>query len=181
MSPHPTIRSLSVTSSNQSHVLDQFPGEPLFNRPVLSDVPLECRPDSPPLPEAVPSPSDRPTTSGRSIFRKSSKARFLSRWISPSSPKPSSSRSTRSSESRDPLGSPLPRYMSFTFSMSGRNLLLWKKDSRSFVRVELESYGSRLIDTAAMLPPSAEAQAVNIRYAAEGNDWIAIVMSLNQV
>jgi hypothetical protein len=65
--------------------------------------------------------------------------------------------------------------------MSGKNLLVWKKDSRSLVRIEIESAGSRLIDVTDMLPRSGEAQTVNIRCVAEGDDWIAMVVSYNQV
>ena len=65
--------------------------------------------------------------------------------------------------------------------MSGKNLLLWKKDTRSLVRIELESYSSRLIDVTNMLPQSDEGQTGNIRCVAEGNDWIAIVMSHSRV
>jgi hypothetical protein len=48
-------------------------------------------------------------------------------------------------------------------------------------RIEAESRESRLLDFADMLPDSDEARTVNIRYVAEGNDWICVLISHNRV
>lgn len=69
----------------------------------------------------------------------------------------------------------------FSFSMTGRNLLLWKKDGPCLVRLELESFGGRQINTTTMLPKFDEPHKGNIRFAVEGNDWIAIVLNHNRV
>jgi hypothetical protein len=74
-----------------------------------------------------------------------------------------------------------PKYLSFCFSLSGTNILIWKKDGQALVRIEVESRRSRLLDLKDMIPTSDEANTVTIRYVAEGNDWISVLMSHNRV
>jgi hypothetical protein len=90
-------------------------------------------------------------------------------------------RPTKSLTSLENAGSTLPKVLSFCFSLSGKNLILWKKDSQALVRIEVESRGSRLLDLTDMLPASDEVRAVNIRNVAEGNDWISVLISFNRV
>lgn len=77
--------------------------------------------------------------------------------------------------------STLPRYMYFNFSLTGENLLLWKKDSQEIVRIEVQTSGGRVLDLARLLPGAADESvgppAVNVRFAAEGNEWIVAVLT----
>ncbi|OXV05766.1 hypothetical protein Egran_06465, partial [Elaphomyces granulatus] len=146
----------------------------------VGDVPLTFEPYSPPPPELVSPGADLVDSNTLIPSGKPSKFGFLARWKG-SAPAPSrSTRSTKSSTSQDGHGSTLPRYLMFSFSMTGRNLLLWKKDGHCLVRFELESSGGRQIDTTSMLPKFDEPHKGNIRFAAEGNDWIAIVLNHNR-
>ncbi|KAK3941892.1 hypothetical protein QBC46DRAFT_310306 [Diplogelasinospora grovesii] len=79
-------------------------------------------------------------------------------------------------------GGGLPKVLSFVFSANGQNLLLWKKESQSLVRIELATDGARPIDLAARLPPDhrGDGKSVNIRYVAEGAEVIAVILSHNR-
>jgi hypothetical protein len=88
----------------------------------------------------------------------------------------------KSTYSQDSSGSSLPKFLSFGFALSGKDLLIWKKDSQSMVRVELENNGGRLLNLGALLPGGGAAEgdlAINIRYVAEGSEWIAAIVSHN--
>jgi hypothetical protein len=162
-------RQIAVTSGISS------PGE----------APWFFRPQSPPLPEVVPPQIDPSVRRGGTptTTLSGSKWGLLSQFISssPATKKQKPSRSSMSATSLDGPGSTLPRHLSFCFSLSGKNLILWKKDSQALVRIEVESRGSRLLDLAHMLPASDEVRTVNIRYVAEGNDWICVLISYNRV
>lgn len=100
----------------------------------------------------------------------------------------------KSTYSHDSTGSTLPKFLSFTFSLTGKNLLIWKKSSEAIVRVELESNGGgRLINLGALLPGGVGGvggvngvggvgggdKCVNIRFVVEGHEWIAAILSHN--
>jgi hypothetical protein len=154
------------------------------------------RPPIPPLPEVVPiqnEPSGREGSIWTSDL-KSKRLGFFSHFTKGSAKKGPVVSKTDTTVKREgtprpvqsitPLGTSggtLPRYLSFCFSLSGKNLILWKKDSQALVRIEVESSGSRLLDLTDMLPASNEARAVNIRYVAEGNDWICALITHNRV
>ena len=160
-----------ITKARQTAVTSSIPS--------LGEAPWPFRSQSPPLPEVVPPQIDPSIRKG--ISR--SKWRLLSPFISssPATKTQKPSRPTKSVTSLDSPGSTLPRYLSFCFSLSGKNLILWKKDSQTLVHIEAESRGSRLLDLADMLPASDEVRTVNIRYVAEGNDWICVLISHNGV
>ncbi|KAH8671348.1 hypothetical protein BX600DRAFT_246753 [Xylariales sp. PMI_506] len=82
--------------------------------------------------------------------------------------------------SQESGGTSLPKFLSFSFSLTGKNLLMWKKDSESLVRAELEVNGGRLINLGALLPSGTDGdKSVNIRFVVEGDEWIAAVLSHN--
>lgn len=87
----------------------------------------------------------------------------------------------RSIASPGSQGSTLPKYLSFCFSLSGKDLIIWKKDSQALVHIELESQGSRLLDLRDILPAADEVSSVSIRYVAQGTDWICLLLSQNRV
>jgi hypothetical protein len=148
-------------------------------------APWHFRPQSPPLPEVVPAQIDPSIRTGTISTTALSRAKrgLLSHFFSPSpaTKTQKASRSTKSVTSADSPVSTLPRYLSFCFSLSGKSLILWKKDSQALIRIETESRGSRLLDLADILPASDEVGTVNIRYVAEGNDWICVLISYNRV
>jgi hypothetical protein len=140
---------------------------------------------STPLPEVVLGQTNLPPTgslsSGTGILHKQKHMGIFSRLISLTQP-PKLPQPTRSIVSGDSQGgSTLPKYLSFCFSLVGENLLIWKKDGQSLVRIEVESRGSRLLDLRDMLTANDEVTAITIRYVAEGNDWICILLSRNRV
>jgi len=89
--------------------------------------------------------------------------------------------SSRSVTSHDSVGAMLPKFMSFSFSATGKNLLAWKKESEVLVRIELETFGGRAIDLGDLLPQRVGERVVHIRHVVEGNEVIAAILSHNHV
>jgi len=133
-----------------------------------------------PLPEVIPIPPDPP--GGNTSVRTLSRSKLLGIFRVQTAPKPPKvPKPATSVASSDNQVSTLPRSLSFCFSLSGKNLILWKKDSPTLVHIEVESRGSRLLDLTDMLPASDEVRVVNIRNVVEGNDWICALISHNRV
>jgi hypothetical protein len=120
-------------------------------------------------------------SSSTGTLHKPKRMGIFSRLISSPQPlqSPRLAKSVASADSQS--GSKLPSYLSFCFSLSGENLLIWKKDGQALVRIEVESRGSRLLDLTDILPAPDEVTAITIRYVAEGNDWICMLLSHNRV
>ncbi|KAI0434336.1 hypothetical protein F5Y09DRAFT_267763 [Xylaria sp. FL1042] len=86
-------------------------------------------------------------------------------------------RSTYSQESND---SELPKFMSFTFALTGGALLVWKKDGDILVRMELEASVQRSINLGELLPSGADIdRSVSTRFAVEGSEWISAIVAHN--
>jgi len=82
-------------------------------------------------------------------------------------------KSTYSQESND---SELPKFMAFTFALTGNAVLVWKKDSEALVRIELETSVHRYINLGEMLPGKRDMdRTVSIRFAVEGSEWISAI------
>jgi hypothetical protein len=165
----------------------------LANRVGSNEEFWPLQPSIPPLPEVVPIHIDPPGRGG-SISTPEVKSKGLGffwhhakrQGSVPSktdiaTQKEKSPRTAKSIPSLKNAGGTLPSQLSFCFSLSGNNLILWKKDSLALVRIEIESRGSRLLDLTDMLPASNESRAVNIRHVAEGSDWICAIISHNRV
>lgn len=155
------------------------------NKHGYAEVTWPPRPYSTPLPEVVLGQRNLPLggslSSGTGTLHRQRRMGIFSRLINSPQP-PKSPRLTKSVASGDSQGgSTLPKYLSFCFSLSGEYLLIWKKDGQSLVRVEVESRGSRLLDLTDMLVATDEVIAITIRYVAEGNDWICVLLSQNRV
>lgn len=119
----------------------------------------------------------------KSSSSSSSKSRFNLKWPGSKTKarresKDSRPKSIYSVDSAAGGASNLPKFLSFAFSLTGRNLLIWKKYSEALVRFELEKKGARLIDLGALLPGGTDGdKPVNIRFVAEGDEWIVAVVS----
>ncbi|KAI8633817.1 hypothetical protein F5Y19DRAFT_471071 [Xylariaceae sp. FL1651] len=86
----------------------------------------------------------------------------------------------KSMYSQDSNESGLPKFMSFVFSLTGRTLLVWKKDSESLARIELEATGHRSISLGELLPGGTDIdRLVSIRFAVEGSEWISAIVTHN--
>ncbi|KAI1336877.1 hypothetical protein F5Y15DRAFT_418445 [Xylariaceae sp. FL0016] len=83
--------------------------------------------------------------------------------------------STLSQSSGDAV---LPKFLSFCFSLTGENLLIWRKDAESLVRVEIKSNEGRLINLGRLLPLEGDGdRSVSIRFVAEGSEWLSVIVS----
>ncbi|KAI3317990.1 hypothetical protein HD806DRAFT_526645 [Xylariaceae sp. AK1471] len=86
-------------------------------------------------------------------------------------------KSTYSQESND---AGLPNYMSFAFALTGRAVLVWKKDSDALVRMELETPTHRSIGLGELLPGGTDMdRVVSIRFVVEGSEWISAIVAHN--
>ncbi|KAI1425702.1 hypothetical protein F5Y12DRAFT_784478 [Xylaria sp. FL1777] len=86
-------------------------------------------------------------------------------------------RSMYSQESND---SALPKFMSFTFALTGGALLVWKKDGNAIVRMDLGAPVHRSISLGELLPGNTDIdRSTNLRFAVEGSEWIAAIVAHN--
>ncbi|KAI0407616.1 hypothetical protein F4802DRAFT_620530 [Xylaria palmicola] len=91
--------------------------------------------------------------------------------------KKAQTKSTYSQESND---SGLPKFMSFTFALTGKALLMWKKDGDTLVRMELEAPVHHCINLGDLLPGGAAAdRSISLRYVVEGNEWVSAIVAHN--
>ncbi|TGJ88701.1 hypothetical protein E0Z10_g123 [Xylaria hypoxylon] len=86
----------------------------------------------------------------------------------------------RSMYSQESNESGLPKFMSFTFALTGRTLLLWKKDGETLVRIGLEAPVHQSIGLDELLPGGAIIdRSASIRFAVEGSEWISAIVAHN--
>ncbi|KAI0413832.1 hypothetical protein F5X98DRAFT_390426 [Xylaria grammica] len=86
-------------------------------------------------------------------------------------------RSTYSQESNE---SGLPKFMLFTFALTGRAVLVWKKDGENLVRIGLEAPAHQSISLGELLPGNVNIdRSVSIRFAVEGSEWISAIVAHN--
>ncbi|KAI5922068.1 hypothetical protein F4810DRAFT_721593 [Camillea tinctor] len=178
--PSDPYARLSPPTPENSQVGSQTTPSPTLPEPVsyLHSIERELSEIRPFTPSRDPPPEPSQPQPKRTGF-------CSRKWLG-SKPKPSRKDSKpKSTYSQDSNGEPtLPQFLSFGFSHTGKNLLIWKKDGEALVRIEVEADGGRLLDLREMLPLSeGEGDAVdilvNLRFAAEGDEWIAAIISYN--
>jgi hypothetical protein len=76
---------------------------------------------------------------------------------------------------------PLPSSLTFCFSSSGHNLVLWRKDRSSIIRINVTNQESNRLSLADIMSSTEMDHNVNIRLLAEGHEWLAVVLHANQV
>ena len=76
---------------------------------------------------------------------------------------------------------PLPGSLSFCFSSSGHNLVLWRKDRSTIIRIDVTNKESNKLSLAHIVSSTEMDRSVNIRLLAEGHEWLAVVLHASQV
>jgi hypothetical protein len=75
----------------------------------------------------------------------------------------------------------LPRNLSFCFSAAGNALLLWKRNGKGLVHVDVRSREACYLDLSSTIPFTELDRSVTIRLVAAGRAWASIVVLHKQV
>ncbi|KAI1271067.1 hypothetical protein F5Y07DRAFT_393048 [Xylaria sp. FL0933] len=148
----PSVRFAPTGSPIASDITPTLP-EPITSLNIIDNHPEEFRFTN----------SSRPSTASPEQKRN---ALFNIKWPglkAKSNRNKGQPRSTYAQESND---AGLPKFMSFTFALTGRALLVWKKDGDILVRIELEASVLRSVDLGALLPGGTDIdRSASIRFA----------------